>query len=114
MQYYFTPCNAETSNSKFKIKICEKQNNSQHFQNFEFLIGENRPGIPYYPLKLSFLAAQRSKVAIAGASMPPMGCDLDHPSLTSGGQTVTLGKKLTDVLSLSLLTSFRMPFVPPL
>jgi len=68
-------------------------------QNLEFLMGENRSVIPCYHLNYPFFAAQRSKVAIAGASMPPMGCDLEQPSLTSGGQTVTLGKKLTDVLS---------------
>ena len=37
--------------------------------------------------------------------------NIENPSLTSEGQTVTLVPKNTFALSWSLLTSFRMPFV---
>ena len=50
------------------------------------------------PLIPAFFRCKTREIAIAGASMPPIGRDLENPSLTSGGQTVTLVKKFTETL----------------
>ena len=89
--------------AKSKIKICQNiiSISSQNFQNsirFYFYRWKST-WHTLFLLKLTFFCAQRLKTAIAGASMFPMGRDLENPSLTSGGQIVTLVKNLTDVLS---------------
>jgi len=45
--------------------------------------------------KTSLFGFTTCEAAITGASMPPIGRDQKKSSLTSGGQTVTLVKKLT-------------------
>jgi len=62
------------------------------------------------PLKPAFFCAQRLKSAIEGSFLPPMGRDLKNPSLTSGGQTVTLVKKLTRYFRNNFSRAFECRF----
>jgi len=72
----------------------------QNFQKFKILIFLGCKSTWHTLLTLipAFFRCTTRKIAIAGASMPPIGRDLENPSLTSGGQTVTLVKKFTETL----------------
>ena len=65
-----------------------------HFQKFQILIfgiGEIDMAYLVNP-KTSLFRLTTPEAATTGASVPPMGRELENPSWTSGGQTVTLVK----------------------